>query len=267
MEIILNPEYEKLIKEIKILKDELTSLYEEQDELKYHICKNLKIDYMNKLGSYEYKAYEFEIKVLRLRRKIELYQQKINRQEKVIDEDIEKILNTEYEEYKQKLDEMYKDLEIARELGNCPTLSEEESKELKRIYRKLIKKLHPDLNKDESNKNIDLLNKVKEAYELGDLKAMRNLEILSEEIVEKEEVELGELDELKNKKQRYISIRNDILENIKNIKDSFPYNIKNFLKDEKAIKERQEELKDIIDYYKQVYAQLEDRFDKLKGEN
>ena len=39
--IIISPEYLKLIEEIKKLKENIVSLYEERDELVYHICKNI----------------------------------------------------------------------------------------------------------------------------------------------------------------------------------------------------------------------------------
>lgn len=89
-DIIVSPEYLKLLEEIKQLKEDLASLYEERDELIYHICKNIETEYMSKIGVLEYKLYEFQCKILRIKRKIELYQQKINRQEKIDDSEIEK---------------------------------------------------------------------------------------------------------------------------------------------------------------------------------
>lgn len=68
-EIVINPEYEKLIKEVKQLKEEISNLYEEKEQLKYHTCKNIETEYMTKIGIYEYKAYEVQCKILRIRRK------------------------------------------------------------------------------------------------------------------------------------------------------------------------------------------------------
>ena len=80
-DINMNSEYYKLTEEVKQLKEDIASLYEEKDELVYHICKNIEAEYMSKVGILEYKLYEFNCKILRLKRKIELYQQKINMQE------------------------------------------------------------------------------------------------------------------------------------------------------------------------------------------
>ena len=51
--IIISPEYLKLIEEIKKLKEDIASLYEERDELIYHICKNIESEYISKVGILE----------------------------------------------------------------------------------------------------------------------------------------------------------------------------------------------------------------------
>ena len=58
--------------DIKQLKEDIASLYEEKDELLYHTCKIIETEYMSKIGVLEYKLYEFQCKILRLKRKIEL---------------------------------------------------------------------------------------------------------------------------------------------------------------------------------------------------
>lgn len=265
-DIIVSPEYLKLIEEIKQLKEDLASLYEERDELIYHICKNIETEYMSKVGVLEYKLYEFQCKILRIKRKIELYQQKINRQEKIDDSEIEKKLDIEYKEYEEKLNKMSNDLQDALNRKNFGILSEENSTELKKIYRKLIKKLHPDLNKDCSEKQKKLLLQVTQAYENGDLETLKNLELLSSEIIEKEDIEFGELDELKLSKEKYNQIVNNLLEEIKAIKNRFPYNKKEFLKSEILVNKRKEELETEMDKYKEIYKSLEEILNKLKGE-
>ena len=265
-DIIISPEYLRLIEEVKQLKEDIASLYEEKDELGYHICKNIETEYMSKVGILEYKLFEFQCEILRLKRKIELYQIKINRQEIPNEKEIEEKLNIEYKEYKQKLNQMSNDLQDALNRKNYGILSEENSKELKSIYRKLIKKLHPDLNNEDSEKNKNLLLQVTRAYENGDLETLKNLELLTDEITEKENIEIGDFEELKQSKEKYKIITNELLESIKKIKESFPYNKKEFLKSDILVKKRKKELENEMEMCKEVYSNLENILKQLKGE-
>ena len=134
--VIINPEYLKLIEKIKQLKEDIASLYEEKDELVYQTCKNIETEYMSKVGVLEYKLYEFQCKILRLKRKIELYQINIYRQEIPNEKEIEEKLDIEYKEYEKKLNKMSNDIQEALNRKNYSVLSEEDGKELKNIYRK-----------------------------------------------------------------------------------------------------------------------------------
>ena len=80
--VIVFPDFEKLKSEVEKMRTELSMLLLERDELQFVICKNIETEYMLKLGSIEYKAYEAQCATLRLKRKIELIQAKKNRQER-----------------------------------------------------------------------------------------------------------------------------------------------------------------------------------------
>lgn len=264
VDIIINPEYLKLIQEVKELKEAVVNLYEEKDELVYHICRNIESEYMSQVGMLEYKAFEFRCKILRLKRKIELYQVKINRQEKPNEKEIENQLDIEYREYQEKLDKMSNDLQEKLNRKNYEILSEEDGKELKRIYRKLIKKLHPDLNKGNSEKDKNLLFQVTRAYENGDLETLKNLELLASEIIENEMIEIGEMGELRQSKAKYENIIEEILNAMNKIKASFPYNKKEFLKNDVLVKARKEELNNEIEMSRKVYLNLENILKEIR---
>jgi len=79
--IILHPDFEKLKTEVEKLRTELSMFVLERDNLLYQECKNIEMAYMLSVGALEYKAYEIECAILRLKRKVELIQAKKNRQE------------------------------------------------------------------------------------------------------------------------------------------------------------------------------------------
>ena len=143
--VIVFPDFEKLKSEVEKMRTELSMLLLERDELQFVICKNIETEYMLKLGSIEYKAYEAQCAALRLKRKIELIQAKKNRQEKVIISAIEETLDNEFAEYQKQLDEQIDKMNDALKRSKAEVLSDEDNKELKKLYRKIVKALHPDI--------------------------------------------------------------------------------------------------------------------------
>ncbi|MDD4543793.1 MAG: hypothetical protein PHY13_08500, partial [Clostridia bacterium] len=103
--VIPFPLYDKVKSEVEKLKIELSMFVLERDDLLFVECKNIEMAYMLSVGGLEYKAFELNCAVLRLKRKIELIQAKKNRQEKVVLSAIEEILDVEFAEYQAKLDE------------------------------------------------------------------------------------------------------------------------------------------------------------------
>jgi len=79
---------------------------------------------------------------LRLKRKVELIQAKKNRQEKIVLKQIEDVLDAEFAEFQKKLDEQINKINAAIERSRFDVLSDEEARELKKLYRRIIKALH-----------------------------------------------------------------------------------------------------------------------------
>ena len=171
--VISFPQFEELKNEIGKMRTELSMLVLERDELQFVICKNIETEYMLRFGSMEYKAYEAECTLLRLKRKIELIQTSKNRQEKVIISAIEETLDNEFSEYQQKLDEQIDKMNDALKRSKGEVLSEEENKELKKFDREIVKTLHPDLNPHVTKAQTDLFDHAVSAYKSGDLRTLR----------------------------------------------------------------------------------------------
>ena len=171
--VIVFPDFEKLKSEVEKMRTELSMLLLERDELQFVICKNIETEYMLKLGSIEYKAYEAQCAALRLKRKIELIQAKKNRQEKVIISAIEETLDNEFAEYQKQLNEQIDKMNDALKRSKAEVLSDEDNKELKKLYRKIVKALHPDINPDVSQAQVQLFDNAVSAYKSGDLGTLR----------------------------------------------------------------------------------------------
>lgn len=171
--VIVFPDFEKLKNEVERMRNELSMLLLERDELQFVICKNIETEYMLKLGSIEYRAYEAQCLSLRLKRKIELIQVKKNRQEKVIISAIEETLDIEFAEYQKRLDEQINKMNDALKRSKAEVLTDEGNKELKKLYHKIVKALHPDINPDVSQAQVQLFDNAVSAYKNGDLNTLR----------------------------------------------------------------------------------------------
>jgi len=85
-ELSTNPEYEALLFLIQQLETELAELVQERDKLTFHICPKLQTEYMLSVGKLEYAVFEYQCKILRIRRKIEIMQAFMNREQYTTEE-------------------------------------------------------------------------------------------------------------------------------------------------------------------------------------
>jgi hypothetical protein len=256
---VSHPDYEKLNAEIKFLRNEIGGLMLERDNLLYHICKNIKTEYMLKIGALEYKLYEQQCNILRLKRKIEIIQSKINLQQPVVITLIELQLDDEYKEYKQKLAEKLNEINAALELNASPLLSKENVQELKSLYAAIVKKLHPDLHPGANTETAaKFLTDAVNAYKTGDLPALKTISILISDLSAVIQTK-GTLTELEEQKNIFLKRKENLLNIIEEIKNTFPYNQKDFLMDEKKVQQKTSELSLCLEEYNGVCNKLEEK--------
>lgn len=251
--VIVFPDFEKLKNEVEKMRTELSMLLLERDELQFVICKNIETEYMLKLGSIEYKAYQAQCLSLRLKRKIELIQAKKNRQEKVIISAIEEALDTEFAEYQKRLDEQINKMNDALKRSKAEVLTVEENKELKKLYRKIVKALHPDINPDVSETKVDLFDNAVQAYKNGDLNTLR---IIGEMVGNSSlpEQHKDALTQLNKEKERLQNLLKAIRDSIDQIKSEYPYTMKEIIEDEEQTEQKKKELENILSQYNELIS-------------
>ena len=251
--VIVFPDFEKLKNEVEKMRTELSMLLFERDELQFVICKNIETGYMLKLGSIEYRAYEAQCLSLRLKRKIELIQAKKNRQEKVIISVIEEVLDNEFAEYQRQLDEQITKMNAALKRSKAEILTDEENKELKKLYRKIVKALHPDINPDVSEAQVNLFDNAVQAYKNGDLNTLRIIGEMvgNSPLPEQHKDALTQLNEEKDRLQHLLKA---IRDSIEQIKSEYPYTMKEIIENEEQTEQKKKELENILSQYNELIS-------------
>lgn len=264
-ELIVFPEYENLKAEVERLRTELSMLMLEYDELRFVICKNIETEYMLKLGSLEYRAYEAQCTALRLKREIELIQARKNRQEKIDLENITGILDWEFAEYAEKLNKQIDKMNQALDRSQSEQLPEDESQELKRLYRKIVKALHPDIHSDISPEQLELFHHAVEAYKNGDLETLRIISAMLGDDISYMNNE-DSISRLRKEKARLEEMIRSVRDSIAKIKQDYPYTMKEILEDKDKLAQRKAELEEILQHYTEWIKIYEDKIKEMLGE-
>ena len=250
-----------LEEELAALKAKLVALLSERDDLLLHICKNIEMDFMLKIGRLEYEAFQAQCDYLRAKRKCEMLQALKNRQETIDLESIERLLDEELKEYMERLNQQFEEIAKAIERSQYATLTENETKELKQYYRQIIKILHPDLHPDISEEELKLFHAAVAAYEAADLDTVRMIYELLADRAEDESLSSHTL--LKKRIEQLKMQIQQIEEQIENIKSQYPYVYKDLLQDDKWVSEHQEMLRNAKADFIKAKETYEKRIEEL----
>ena len=140
--------------------------------------------------------------------------------------------------------------------------------EMKSLYHKIVKALHPDMNPDITEREKALLDDAIKAYSEGDLDRLREIaELIDDADIKGRFQDTPEgIEGLKALKDQMINRKKNLQTDIDGIKNNFPYNMVDFLVDDEAVAARQDELIKIIESCKATIEALNDRIALLQKE-
>lgn len=230
--------------------DEYETLLLERDKYRKDAERYLRL-YIHEFGELIADVFKLKVSCIENKKTISFCQIYANRGEPVDMDKLDKYISNEMAEYYKTLKEMAANNELCRQLKTIP---QTEILEIKSIYRKIAKNLHPDLNPftEESEELSDLWNRVVLAYNCNDLKELRELEVLVNKVLNEYgdgvEIDIPDIDDkirlLKNEIDKIIS--------------TDPYMYKHLLESKEQIAEKKNELNIELKEYKKFDDQLKE---------
>lgn len=236
------------------VKNEGYAEYEEVLLERDHVRKEAllwKMAYTKEFGKLVTDLFEIKISCIKKKKMISYCQAEVNKG-KVIDRDAVFVqINKEMQEYNRQLERMIAENEAA---NSGHQISSDVVTKIKKIYRRMAKMLHPDINPktDEVPALKKLWHMIVASYRANDLEELEAAEVLVKKAFEDAGLE------------NIVIEINDIAEKIKKIqaeitaiKSKDPYQYKFLLQDDEAVKEKREALQKEISEYADYEKELD----------
>ena len=260
-DLITNPEHVKLREEVRSMRNKIVQLLQERDRLLLVECKGIEARYMALVGALECEAFREEVAYRRAKRKMEMLQALFNRGEHAPEWKIEELLDEEMAQYQQRLDDRMEKLNQMVSSGGAGGFPAATEEELRKVYHKVVKALHPDLNPDLSDQEIELFQWAQNAYENRDLATLKTIaDALRTDRDLPEDMTRGDLI---RERERLVEIASDIRGSIAKIKSEYPYTMKDLINDEEWVQQRREELQQQIDDFIKIRKTYEERIKEM----
>ena len=243
------------------LKLSLAKVIEEREYIIWTIKPAIEADFQIKIGVFQLELLQLEVESRRLKSMIHRIQADINRNKKPNIEFIEKELQKEFQKWYKQIEVEAEKIKYAKERFNSQ-MTQAESSEFKKLFRELVKKLHPDINPNLGEKEKDLWLQVIQTYNRGDLDEMRALSVILEDT---HQVEISNINELKKQLESFKSHLKKVQEEISTIKSDHPFDLEENLSDEKWVEGKQTEIINGIEQWKQMILTYVDIIENLLG--
>lgn len=249
-----HPEEEALREEIARLRASLTALLLQKDDLLLIQCRRIETAYLRRFGALELKLHEAWCACLRAKKKAKLIRAAQNRRERADLRQIDNALDEALADYRQRLEEQFQRVAGVLEKHEGPGLSSRGAKELRALYRQVVKALHPDLHPGEDEVKARKLQQAMRAYRAGDLNTLRTL---CDSLDTPQENMTDDLESLRQEAARLRAGIQTFDREIEAIKAAYPYHTVVYLEDEAQGIAHEQELQEKLQALRERTARYE----------
>ena len=238
----IHPSTVKLLRRLEELKRESADLFNQRDEMLTYEYPQLYSLYLTEIGQLKYEEFSLETEVRVLSLRLSLIQSYVNRNKAPDYEAIDEQIRIEKENYQRLLQEKMADIKAAKEYMAAPLMTEEESRELKATYTLLVKKLHPDINPNQTKREYELFLKTVAAYKMQDLATLRQILLM----LNTDSMEDLPADTLQDQIEKLEQTIAGIKERIAQLEQQFPFNLRDKIYDKEWVAQQQNLIKESI---------------------
>ena len=228
---------------------ELEDLLVRSDQMYKEAASNL-IEYTREFGDMIVANFELKIACIEQKKAISYCRRRINRGLPIDVTKMQAELEQEMKLYRVQLEELVKETDEAKK---AEAVDQYTSSRVKKIYRRLAKLLHPDINKktQDSEELQDLWTRIVKAYRASNVEELEDLEVLARKAMESlgEDAYEVEYDDLERRIERVERQINEIL-------TTEPYTYGEMLRDEEKKEAHRRQLEDERDDFEQYLAML-----------
>ena len=223
----------------------------ERDKYKKQAGEYLR-EYICEFGELLTEVFRKKISCIEKKKMINYCQSRINKGEAIDVEAMNEYIMNQMESYNNQLADMMHNNDICR---NGQPISRSEVLQIKHVYRRIAKKIHPDIHPGTLDIPIlsDLWNRVMDAYDGNDLKALEELEIQINSVLRelRDDVPDEDIPDIEEKIQA-------LEEEIDKIISTDPYQYKFLLDDKEKVQELKEDLNEELEAYTRYEKQLKE---------
>ena len=212
--------------------------------------------YVREFGDMILDIFRKKIECIRKKKTIEYCQAAANHGRVIDQKQLQEYLRKEMEAFQKQLDAMVNDTENAK---NSKLVSEIDLLMIKRIYHKLVKLIHPDINPltNERPELAELWQRIQMAYNCNDKKGIQELDLLTTTVLKQLGISTLEV-EIPDIEKKIAEIEDEIV----TIRETDPYQYKYLMEDPKTVDEKKADLAQELKSYEEYSDQLDER---LKG--